>query len=354
MDFDPARAEAFAGRLVSMYSDAGLTFLVDVGHRTGLFEAAAQGPATSQVLAERAGVHERHTREWLGAMVSGGLFTYEPATRTYTLPPEHASLLTGDGAMNLAGMSQFAAFLARHVPAVADTFRDGGGVPYSAYRPEFTELMDRMGRATYDEYLIDAYLPAADGIVDRLREGIRVADLGCGTGHCINLMAASFPASTFIGFDLADDALDAARREAAGMGLSNASFEAADVVDLPTDPPFDLVCAFDAIHDQAEPAAVLDRAFAALRPGGSLLMVEPDASSNLEDNAEHPLGAFMYVASTMHCMQVSLARGGAGLGTAWGRQLAMKMLDEAGFADVTLHETPPSDIANVIFAARRP
>ena len=351
-ELDGARIEEFAGRIFGIYVDAGLAGMLDIGHRTGLFETMAEGPGTSEEIADRAGLSERHVREWLGAVTTAGFTTYDAATKTYTLPAEHAVCLTGDTSMNLAQMSGASTFFAGFVPDVTRTFREGGGIPYERYRPEFTELMDKMGRYTYDEFLIDAYVPAAEGLVERLQEGIRVADLGCGTGHCINLMAAAFPKSTFVGFDLADDAIDAARKEAEAAGLSNATFEVRDVRQLPTD-GFDLVTAFDAIHDQADPAGVLRGAYDALSDGGVFLMVDINASSNLEENVGNPMATFAFIASTMHCMQVSLAMDGAGLGTAWGHQLATSMLEEAGFTGVEVHAPPPADPFNLIYVARK-
>ena len=351
-ELDMSRVEEFAERLFGFYIGAGLASMIDIGHRTGLFEAMVGAPGTSDEIAARAGLSERHVREWLGAVTTAGIVVYDAATKSYTLPAEHAICLTGETSANLAQMSPGMTFFARFVPDVVSTFQEGGGIPYERYRPEFTDLMDKMNRYTYDEFLVEAYLPAAEGLVERLRDGIRVADLGCGTGHCINLMARAFPASTFVGFDLAGDAIDAARTEAATMGLSNARFEVRDVRQLPTH-AFDLVTAFDAIHDQADPAAVLRGAYDALEPPGVFLMVDVNASSHLEDNVGNPMGTFAYVASTMHCMQVSLAMDGAGLGTAWLHQLATKMLEEAGFVDVEKHDAPPADPFNLIYVGRK-
>ena len=351
-DLDMQKVEAFAGNIFGFYIGAGVSTMIDLGQRTGLFDAVAAGGGTSAAIAERAGLSERHVREWLGAMATVGVVEYESAGETFTLPVEHAVCLTGDTSANLAQMSMMPTFFAGFVPDVARTFADGGGIPYSRYRPEFTELMDKMGRYTYDEFLISAYLPAADGLVDRLSRGIRVADLGCGTGHCINLMAKAFPDSTFVGFDLADDAIAAARKEAESMGLSNATFEVRDVRDLPTG-EFDLVTAFDAIHDQADPAGVLSSAHDALVDEGVFLMVDINTSSNLEENIGNPMATFAYIVSTMHCMQVSLAMDGAGLGTAWGHQLAVRMLGDAGFTAVEKHDAPPADPFNLIYVARK-
>ncbi len=254
---DEARVEAFAGRLFELYTGGMLTFMVDIGHRTGLFAAAAAGPATSAELAGRADLQERYVREWLGAMVTGGIVDHDPATGTYRLPPEHAACLTGTGSSNLAAFSRLATHLAKHVDAVALAFREGGGVPYAAFRPEFTDVMDALGRGTFDELLVDAYLPLVPGLEARLAAGARVADVGCGTGRAMVLLAAAYPASTFVGYDLADDAVARARSEAAAAGLANARFEVRDAAGLTVEQPLDVVFVFDAIHDQVDPAAVL-------------------------------------------------------------------------------------------------
>ncbi len=348
---DEARVEAFAGRLLELFSGGMLSHMVDIGQRTGLFTAAAAGPATSAELAARAELQERYVREWLGAMVSGGIVDYDPALGTYRLPAEHAACLTGRGSANLAPISRLGTHLAKHVDAVTQAFREGGGVPYAAYRPEFTDVMDALGRGVFDELLVNAYLPLVPGLVERLEAGARVADVGCGTGHALVLLAGAFPASGFVGYDLADDAIARARSEAAG--LANARFEVRDAARLEVSQPFDVVFSFDAVHDQAAPAAVLERIFASLVPGGTFVMVEPRASSNLEENLANPMAPMLYATSTLHCMTVSLASGGAGLGAAWGEQRARAMLAEAGFADVVVHEAP-GDPINAVFVASRP
>src|SRR6478735_10317476 len=229
---EPHAVEAFAGRVMAIITDGMLTYMIDIGHRTGLFDAFAVGPGTSTEIAERAGLNERYVREWLGAMVTSGIAGYEPRTGSYRLPPEHAACLTGHTAMNMAPFSQLNTHLAKHVEQVATAFRDGGGVPYAAYRPEFTDVMDALGRGAYDGLLIDALVPLAPGLTDRLRAGARAADVACGTGHALVLLADAFPASTFTGYDLDADAIGRARDEAAGNGLSNVSFEVCDVATL--------------------------------------------------------------------------------------------------------------------------
>jgi SAM-dependent methyltransferase len=230
--------------------------------------------------------------------------------------------------------------LARHVPGVAQCFRTGGGVPYSEYRPDFTEAIDASWRLLYDGLLIKAFLPAVKGLPERLEDGIRVADLGCGTGHAITVMACEYPNSSFVGYDFSQEAIARATAEAADMELVNARFELLDVTQLPAEPKFDLITSFDSIHDQRDPAGTLRRAAEALAPGGIYFMVEPKASSKLEENIGNPFTPYMYGVSVMHCLTVSLAEGGAGLGTAWGEQTARRYLDEAGFTNVELVDAP--------------
>ena len=348
---DRKRVQEFARKLFGHYTSGILTLMVDIGQRTGLFEAAAKGGGTSQQIAERAGLNERYVREWLGAMATGGIMEYDAASRTFRLPAEHAVCLTGTSSRNLAAGSQGLAMLAKRLPRVAECFKSGGGVPYSEFRPDFTDYMDASWRLLYEGLLVKAFLPAAKGLPERLAAGIRVADLGCGTGHAINLMAREYPRSRFVGYDIAADAIERARAEARAMGLTNAAFEVADVTRLPAETQFDLITSFDAIHDQRDPAAVLRGAAAALAPDGVYLALEPRASSNLEENLANPFAAWMYGVSVLHCMTVSLAEGGAGLGTAWGEQTARQYLAAAGFTSVEVVEAPGPQ--NSIYICRR-
>jgi SAM-dependent methyltransferase len=350
VDFD--RVEAFAGRLVDTYAQGMLTLMIDLGHRTGLLTALADGPGTSTELADRAGLQERYVRECLGALVTGGIVEYAPATTTYTLPAEHALCLSGSGSLNLAPVSQIVALLGKHVGGVARVAREGGGLPYEEFRPEFTDVMDGLSRGFFDGQLIDGVLPPTGALPARLADGIRVAEIGCGTGHSTNLLAREYPHSTFVGYDISVDAIERARSEAAEYGLSNVTFEVVDVAQLPTERTVDAVFAFDAIHDQVDPVAVLDRVHAALSPGGVFVMFDIRASSQLEKNIGNPTGPLLYATSTLHCMTVSLAHGGAGLGTVWGEELALRMLADAGFTDVTVHEVPDDPMDSVYVAHR--
>jgi SAM-dependent methyltransferase len=339
-DLDESKVDEFAQRLLGTFTEGMLTLMIDLAHQTGLLDALAAGGGTSSDLAARAGLQERYARECLGALVTGDIVDYDTTADTYALPPERAVCLTGAGSQNLAPISQVVTLLGKHVAGVAKVFRDGGGIPYSAYRPEFTTVMDGVSRGFFDGQLIDGLLPLTGDLPRLLTEGIRVADVGCGTGHSTNVLAGAFPRSTFVGYDISEEAIGEARAEAADLGLTNVSFEVVDVATLRPELALDAAFAFDAIHDQVAPAAVLERVHRALVPGGVFVMLDTKAASTLAGNIGNPLAPFLYSVSTLHCMTVSLAHGGAGLGTVWGEQLARRMLGDAGFVDVTVHDVP--------------
>jgi SAM-dependent methyltransferase len=348
-EFDRVKAKAFTALMVRHLEGAAVSIMIEVGRRVGLFEAmATMGAVTNAQIAEKTGLSERYIREWLAAMVCGGIVEYAAGEGTYRLPPEHAAGLTGSSTRNLTTMAELFPLMNRVIPDVAEAFRTGVGVPYRAYQPDFTGLMDRRSRPRFDELLFSTYLAKPDGLIPRLEAGIRVADVGCGTGYCIALMARRFPKSIFVGYDLSEDGIAEAR--ATARGLDNASFVIQDVARLEAPAPFDLITAFDAIHDQADPAGVMRRIRAALAPAGTFLMLDVWASSELADNIGVPMAPYLYTISTMHCMSVSLAGGGPGLGTAWGHQVATRMLHEAGFKDVQLFERV--DPANSLYVAR--
>jgi SAM-dependent methyltransferase len=348
--FDPAKAEAFGGRIMQILGGGLLSLMVDLGHRTGLFAAAAEGWATSDQLAARAGLTERYVREWLGAMTAAGITEYDPGAGTFLLPPEHAGLLTSPA--GVAPLAVCTTLMAGHVPQIARAFREGGGVPYAAFGPEWTDAWDAVGRGVYDTMLVNDYLPLAPGLSDLLAAGARAADVACGTGHALIVLARAFPASTFTGYDLDEHAIARARAEAAGAGCANVSFEVADAARLTGEARFDVIFVFDAIHDQAEPDAVLAGISRALVPGGLLFMREPHGAGTLAENLANPMAPVLYSVSTLHCLTVSLAHGGAGIGTVFSEQRARRMLAEAGFAEPEARPAPGSPL-DVVYVTRK-
>lgn len=354
IDHRPAdMTEEFAARMVSAIDSASLALLLSIGHQTGLWDTMADSaPATSAELAAAAGLNERYVREWLGGVVTAGVIEYDPAAGTYWLPQHRAAVLTrAAGPDNFARLAQFISLLGEVEQKIIGCFRTGGGLSYSEY-PRFHTVMAEQSGEVFDAALVDVILPLAQGLPQLLRDGADVADIGCGSGHAINVMAQAFPASRFTGIDFSDEGLGVGRAEAARLGLANATFVAADVAALDMPESYDVITVFDAIHDQADPAGVLANIYRALRPGGCLLMVDVKASSNLEDNVGVPLATYLYTVSTMHCMTVSLGLDGAGLGTCWGHQLATSMLADAGFSDVQVREIE-SDPVNNYYIARK-
>jgi 2-polyprenyl-3-methyl-5-hydroxy-6-metoxy-1,4-benzoquinol methylase len=350
---DQAKAEAFAEKMLGLLNGASLAIMTSIGHRTGLFDTlAGLPPSTSEQIAKAAGLNERYVREWLGAMVTGRIIDYEPVSVTYYLLPEHAPSLTRAAASdNLAMFMQYIALLGNVEDRIVECFRNGGGVPYSAY-PRFQQLMAEESDQTVAAALVDTILPLAPGLVEALGNGMDVLDVGCGHGNAINVMAKVFPNSKFTGYDFSEEGIAAARAEAKQKGLSNVRFEVKDVAGLNEPGRYGLITAFDAIHDQAQPTKVLRSIANALRTDGIFLMADIRASSYLEKNLGHPLGPFLYTASCMHCMTVSLALNGEGLGTMWGEEKARQMLADAGFTSVELKQLP-HDIQNNYYIATK-
>ncbi|NVK40744.1 MAG: methyltransferase domain-containing protein [Oceanospirillaceae bacterium] len=345
--------EAFAEKLLQTVNAAAVNQMLSLGHRSGLFDTlAGMAPATSDAIAARAGLNERYVREWLGAVVVSGVVLYDPDEQQYHLPDSHAAFLTRAASPNnLAVIAQYLPMLGSVEDRVLECFREGGGLRYEEY-PGFHRVMaEDSGQAVVCN-LFSHILPLVDRLEARLIQGIEVLDLGCGSGRALLSMARRYPDSRFVGYDLSPQAIDNARREADRLRLDNIVFSVRNVAAIEDTGRFDLITAFDAIHDQAHPERVLAAAARALRPEGVFLMVDIAASSRLENNLDHPLAPTLYALSCMHCMSVSLGQGGRGLGTVWGRELAVEMLREAGFARTDVHQLE-HDIQNYYYVNRK-
>jgi 2-polyprenyl-3-methyl-5-hydroxy-6-metoxy-1,4-benzoquinol methylase len=350
---DPGRVERFSHRLSDMLNSGALVLMTSIGHRTGLFDTMALlPPGNSAMIAREAGLNERYVREWLGAMATGGIVEYDAERDHYALPPEHAALLTRDARpSNLAATAQWIPLLASVEDEVVHCFERGGGVPYAFYR-RFHTVMAEESDQTVVSMLSDAILPAVPGLVAALERGIDVLDVGCGSGRALHAMAYAYPESRFTGYDASAEAIATARKDARALGLSNVWFQARDVARIERIDAYDLITAFDAIHDQAQPEEVLARIFLSLRHDGVFLMQDIAGTSHVERDAKHPMAPFLYTVSCLHCMTVSLAEGGAGLGAMWGCETATRMLREAGFESVE-HRTLPHDAMNYYYLARK-
>lgn len=351
---DAQRAAAFEERILQILNDGALCLMTSIGHRTGLFDTmAASGAVTAAALASAARLDERYVTEWLGALTAGRLVDHDPDAGTYTLPVEHARLLTRGAEENLAVVAQYVPLFGAVEDAIVDCFREGGGVDYDAY-PRFHEVMEEDSAQTVVAALREHILPLAPGLVSRLEQGIRVIDVGCGRGRALNELAASFPNSTFTGYDRSEEAVAYAQTTAARRGLDNVSFHVLDAARLAEVEPqgrAGLVTTFDAVHDQADPEAVVRAIRHVLADDGVYLAQDIDGTSSHHGDIEHPIGPLLYTISCLHCMTVSLAQGGAGLGAMWGRERARELFRTAGFTDVEVHSLD-HDVQNAYYVCR--
>ena len=353
-ELDTARVQAFGVKMLGFMNGWAGAMCVSVGHRTGLFDAmAGLGPSSSQQIADAAGLDERYVREWLHALVVSQVIEHDPGTKTYVLPPEHAAAVTrAAGVGNLAVTMTACAVLGRVEDELVEAFDTGSGVPYSSF-PAFAEMMAEGSARRFDNLLVDVQIPVIPGVIDRLESGIDVADMGCGSGRAINLMAKQWPNSRFTGYDFSEEATARGSEEAQRWGLTNASFEVHDVSKLDAVDRFDLITTFDAVHDQADPAGMLDSVSRALRPGGTYLCVDVAAATDVADNMDNAFAPFGYTTSLFHCMSVSLAQGGVGLGTMWGQEKALEMLAEAGFTNVEVRKVEGDLLNNYYIATEK-
>jgi 2-polyprenyl-3-methyl-5-hydroxy-6-metoxy-1,4-benzoquinol methylase len=354
--FDQARAEAFASRVLGALNDGALCLMMSIGHRTGLFDnLRGKPPLTSEELSRDARLNERYVREWVGAMVTAGVVEFDPETKRYRLPTEHAAFLTRPaGADNLAVFSQYIAVLAGVEDDIVQCFQQGGGVPYERF-PRFHAVMAEDSGLSVMANLESHIVPLVPGMEASLRAGISVLDVGCGSGRIMTRLAELFPASTFHGFDLSGEAIAAARSAAERKGLTNVEFLERDLSNFhETAEPerYDVITTFDAVHDQARPLNVLRGICRGLRHDGVYLMQEIKGSSQVHENIGHPIGTFLYTVSCMHCMTVSLAQGGEGLGAMWGEEKAREYLAMAGFRSVEKHALA-HDIQNDWYVVRK-
>lgn len=351
-----ANATDFADMLIDTLNKSALSFMISIGHRSGLFDTmSTMDYATSQEIAQKANLNERYVREWLGAMVTGDIVLYDASLKAYCLPREHAAYLTRKaGADNLGVFMQYSAVLGEVEDDILRCFREGGGVPYSKYH-RFHEVMAEDSGQSVLSSIESHILPLVPGLTEKLKAGIQMLDVGCGSGKIINKLASLFPQSYFTGMDLSEEAIVTARKESVKEGLQNVEFIVKDLSDFHQTAPleqYDFITTFDAIHDQGQPLNVLKGIYKALKKDGVYLMQDISGTSHLEEDVKHPIGPFLYTISCMHCMTVSLAQNGEGLGAMWGEAKTIEYLKEAGFDSVKTNKLA-HDIQNNWYVVRK-
>jgi len=332
--------KSFDEELLDIMNKSALALMLSIGHRTKLFDVMSKlPPSTSGEIASKSNLNERYVREWLGALVTSKIIDYIPESNLYSISKEKADFLTRDGSFNFAASMQFIPVLAQVEDPIIHCFENGGGVPYESFH-RFHDVMAEESSQTVISELIDGILPIVPGLIDKLKQNIKVLDIGCGSGRALNLMAKTFPSSHFSGYDFSNEAIQNAKIESQKLGVSNTCFEKQDVANFDHNEQFDFITAFDAIHDQADPEKVLENIHKSLKPDGTFLMQDIAGSSKLENNLTHPMAPFLYTISCLHCMTVSLALDGKGLGAMWGKEKAIEMLTDAGFSSIEVKQLP--------------
>jgi 2-polyprenyl-3-methyl-5-hydroxy-6-metoxy-1,4-benzoquinol methylase len=350
MAVDGEKLHEFVNKAIG---DIGATLtagLVVVGERLGLYRAlAAGGPMTSAELAAKTGTAERYVREWLAAQAAAEYLAYDAATGRYHLPPEQAVALTDDSSpfCVIGGFIGMTSAL-RMVPKLVERFRTGKGIGWDEHEPDLFEGTERFFRPGYGAFLVDSWIPALEGVQEKLRRGARVADVGCGHGASTIVMATAYPKSTFSGFDYHGPSIEVARRRAKDAGIADrTTFERAAAKEFPGS-GYDLVTFFDCLHDMGDPVGAARHVLGTLAPDGTWLLVEPFAHDRVEDNL-NPLGRLFYSASTFVCTPASLAQEvGLALGAQAGEKRLRQVLREAGFTRVRrATETPVNLVLEV-------
>lgn len=328
---DRTEIEDFLERFVGYAAGASTIALLAVADRSGLLAWLGEHESgTAEEIAAGAELDERYVREILSGLAAAGTVRYEPDGEVFTLPPEHALFLASEvSPYFMGGWLDIIPSLMTQIDGVAHATRHGGGVGFEEFGKGLIRGIDRGNAPAQRVFLTSRWLPGVPGLVDRLESGIRVADVGCGSGNVAVMMGGAYPNSEIVGYDISEESLAIARSRS--ESLSNVSFSEYPAEAIPLDPENELVLAFDVIHDLVDPLAGLVRIRESLAEEGQFLLMEPNASSQLEENLGDG-GALLYGTSALLCMTQSLARDGAGLGSAWGREMIADYADRAGFS----------------------
>ena len=343
------RLHAFLGKAVGDLGAAVSGVLVSIGDELGFYKALAAEPLTASELASRTGTHERYVREWLSNQAAGGYVEYDPMTQQFSLSPEQALCLADpNGPADVSGAYSIVRDLFHVRDRALENFRTGQGMEWGDHHPCLFQGTERFFRATYNTNLLGSWLPALDGAVEKLKQGAVVADVGCGHGASTILMAAAFPKSTFVGVDYHESSFETAMLRAKVAGVPNVRFQVADATSFDGG-PYDLIAFFDCLHDMADPAGAARYARQSLRSDGHVMVVEPFADDDLQNNL-NPVGRVYYGASAIVCVPVSLAKNGPALGAQAGEgRLRDVFVNQGGFTRFRrATETP----FNVVLEAR--
>jgi 2-polyprenyl-3-methyl-5-hydroxy-6-metoxy-1,4-benzoquinol methylase len=332
MAINESKLNEFLGKAVSDLGAAFSATLVLVGDRLGLYKELALRAVTSVELAQRTGTNERYVREWLGNQGASGYVQYDAANGKWSMTPEQALCLADPaGPVDMPGAYNIVEATFHALERTIENFKSGKGMEWGEHHPCLFHGTERFFRAGYNANLVSSWLPALEGVVDKLERGARVADVGCGHGASTVLMAKTYPKSTFVGYDYHGESVRVARERAAASGIGNAQFEVSDAVSY-SGKDFDVIAFFDCLHDMGDPVGVARHARQALKPDGTAMIVEPFANDKVQDNL-NPVGRVMYGASSQICVPVSLARNGPALGAQAGEaRLREVMVGGGGFA----------------------
>jgi SAM-dependent methyltransferase len=348
---DEAKLEEFMGRFVQDMGAGATAPLVLIGDKLGLYKAMADGrPVTPAELAERTDCHERYVREWLSQQAASGYVEYDPAERSFRLPPEHAMALADeDSPVFVPGAFQLLAAIIKDEPHITERFRSGEGFGWHEHDHDLFEGTERFFRPGYLANLVGEWLPSLAGVVDKLEAGAHVADIGCGHGASTILMAKAYPASEFVGSDYHEGSIEAARRAAERAGVADrVTFEVTSAQAFDGG-PYDLVCVFDALHDMGDPVGAARHVRSQLADDGTWMVVEPFAGDALEENL-NPVGRVFYAASTTVCTPASLSQDvGLALGAQAGEARLADVLREGGFTRIRRSAETPF---NLVLEAR--
>ena len=350
-DVDESKLEELTGKVVTDVAGSMGLLMAYLGDQLDLYSALAEiCPATSQELAESTGMKERYLREWLSANVAGGYIDYDPAGQKFTMTPEQAIIFAAEGDPHcMQGFFQAVVSGYTDIPRATDAIRSGTGLPWGDHSECLFCGTERFFRPMYAANLVESWLPALDGVIEKLESGAKVADVGCGHGSSTIIMAQAFPKSTFHGFDFHAPSIEHAREHARAAGVaSNTIFEVTTAKEYPGE-NYDLVAIFDALHDMGDPVGAAEHVASTLAEGGTLMLVEPFAEDDLEDNS-HPLGQIYYSFSTVVCVPNSLSQEvGLALGAQAGEKRLTEVLNEGGLGQVRCAATTPT---NMVLEAR--